>query len=213
MGNSSFSSGINRRSPQRHEVGRFGLYRRSPGYISKFVSPPGQSWVVSQASPRPKTSRFFRRPYLRMHATASIASMQERHGFHGNSIPRFRHQQCTPQRRASWVLGFWGGLWCKRFVRARHGLVVRGIRAVRPNKPGVFRAARSDQCKVPDIVLLLSPRRTRGMRTTEARTGKVRYPPLPTLPTQRSPFLTSSFTRASQTNRHDDDPWLRTSRP
>lgn len=215
MGNTSFSPGNNRRSPQKTRVGRLGLYRRSLGYISKFFPPPGQSWVVSQASPRPRTSRFFRRPDLRMHATASIAFMQEGHGFDGNSIPRFRHQQCIPQCRASWVLGSGDGLWCKRFVRARHGLVVHGIRAVRA---GLARSVSSR--KVGSVQSTrhwfapLSPGMTRGMRTTEARTGNVRHP-LPQLPTQRSPFLPSesSLTRASETNRHDDDPWLRTSRP
>lgn len=186
MGNSSFSPGINRRSPQRHEWEDSG-YIAGPlaislsffhhlGSLGSCLRPPrARRRAVSSAVPfcectQPHRSHPCRRD-MDLTATASPDSATS------NAFP------------SAEPLGFWGsgdGLWCKRFVRARHGLVVHGIWAVRPNKPGVFRAARSDQCKVPDIVLLLSPRMTRGMRTTEARTGKVRYPPLPTLPTQRS---------------------------
>ena len=64
MGSSSFSPGNNRRSPKRHKW-EIWLYRQPLGYNTKFSSQP---WVVSQASPHPKTSRFFCGPDLRMHA-------------------------------------------------------------------------------------------------------------------------------------------------
>jgi hypothetical protein len=169
--------------PRKDTNGKIWLYRQSLGYNTNFFSP-----VLSRVSvsglPAPKDEPFLP-PSRFANARSCVASTAvhvsipaEGHGFDGNSSSKFRHQPMHSPAPSLLVLGFWttfGG----RGLCARHGLVTHRIRAVRADKPGVFRPARSDRCKVPDIVLPLSPRMTRGMRTMEARTGKVRYPHQP----------------------------------
>lgn len=137
--------------PAKTRVGRFGPYPLaiSPrffhhlGRLGSCLRPPGaQGRAVSSAVPICECTQPHRwHPCKRDMDSTATAS------------PDSATSNAFPQCRVSWVLGSGDGLWCKRFVRARHGLVVHGIRAVRADKPGVFRPARSDRCKVPDIVL------------------------------------------------------------
>ncbi len=92
-------------------------------------------------------------------------------GFQGTESPDSARGMHFQRGLGQGVLGHAGKGLCARRLFCR----------IRADKPGASRPARSDWCKVPDIISPPSSRITEQRCTTEARTGKVASP----LPAQR----------------------------